>query len=381
MILSELASGLTGTKHPLYALRDELLAEGRDVVDLVRGNVNEHGMQFPPELLDEILLSAARRSRIYRPDPFGQLPARQAVAGYYRSLNFAADQILLTPGTSVSYWYCFKLLAEPGDQILCPVPSYPLLDYIARLCGVELSYYRLSEPCGWALDLDHLESCINGRTRAIVLISPHNPTGMVASPAEIESLVDLSLKHDLPIIADEVFAEFVFGTSGLPRPAQTKAPLVFTLNGFSKTFALPGLKIGWIVVSGNDTFVRRSLDALEMISDTFLPVSEIAQFAVPEIFERGKPFLDDYRKQVWRLRDQALAALAGANMVSPRAGFYLTAAVNGDEDELAMRLLAQESILVHPGHFYEMEGDHFVLTFIGDEDVLPACLSRVRRYI
>src|SRR5437764_10204596 len=263
-------------------------------MDLDSGNVIEHGIDNPPEILLEILARAVDRARLYRPDSLGQWPAREAIAQYYGSLRVPPEQILITPGTSVSYWYCFKLLAERGDEILCPQPSYPLFDYIARLAGVEMTNYRLVESRQWAIDLDYLENQITGRTRAIILISPHNPTGMVADSEQLRELADIAARHSLPIISDEVFNEFVFGLEPFPRVAATNAPLVFTLNGFSKLFALPGIKIGWMAISGNGPPVRKALSALELISDTFLPVNEIAQFAAPEIFRRGQDFLKHY---------------------------------------------------------------------------------------
>src|SRR6185295_12442870 len=156
MFFSDFAANLGGPKNPLYVLHDRLKVEGAKVTDLVRGNVNEHGIVYPPDILDEILKQAAEAARIYRPDSLGQPPAREAIARYYAELDVRPDQILVTPGTSVSYWYCFKLLAENGDEVLCPQPSYPLFDYIARLAGVTMRHYRLLESHAWAIDLDHL---------------------------------------------------------------------------------------------------------------------------------------------------------------------------------------------------------------------------------
>src|SRR6185295_5544013 len=261
MHFSLLAQSLAGARNPLYQLHEELQRDGRTVIDLVRGNVNEHGIVFPSDALDAILRDAAESARIYRPDSFGQASARQAVAAYYGEA-IPLGQILLTPGTSVSYWYCFKLLAESGDEILTPQPSYPLFDYIARMCGVRLTHYRLREDRNWAIDLNHLEDQITTRSRAIVLISPHNPTGMVATDSELRGLADIAARHNLPIISDEVFSEFLSGMNSLPRPLATGAPLVFTLNGLSKMFALPGMKIGWIGVSGDADLVEKTRSAL-----------------------------------------------------------------------------------------------------------------------
>ena len=377
MFFSELAGHLGGPKNPLYALHDRLKSEGKNVVDLVRGNVNEHGIVYPHDLLKDILIAAAEAARVYRPDSLGQHAAREAIAQYYRSLNIPADHIVVTPGTSVSYWYCFKLFAEPGDEILCPQPSYPLFDYIAQLCGVELKYYRLSESRGWAIDFEHLESQISSTTRAIVLISPHNPTGMVADSQQLVELAEIARRHSLPIISDEVFSEFLFGIGEFPRAARTNAPLVFTLNGFSKLFALPGMKIGWMAISGDPSLVRKALSALELISDTFLPVNEIAQFAVPGIFHRGQDFLKHYVHWIETCRSQAVEGLKGVSFVPPRGGFYITIPIGSDEEGAAASLLEDEGILVHPGYFYDIVPNHLVMTFIDAPAALRSHFEKI----
>ncbi|HEX4997171.1 MAG TPA: pyridoxal phosphate-dependent aminotransferase [Terriglobia bacterium] len=377
MRFSSLAHSLTGTQNPLYALHERITREGREVVDLVRGNVNAHGIVFPPDLLNEILAQSNESARVYRPDSFGQPVAREAIAAYYRSRQIVSSQILITPGTSVSYWYCFQLLAERGDEILAPCPSYPLFDYIAEMCGVRLVQYDLSEDARWAIDYESLEDRITPRTRAIVLISPHNPTGMVADEASIRKLAEIAARHDLAIISDEVFGEFLFGLDTLPRPAFSDAPLVFTLNGFSKMFALPGMKIGWIAVTGAQDLVHRAMGALEMISDTFLPVNEIAQFAAPSIFERGAPFLGNYRNWIASCRSAALDGLSGMEFAAPAGGFYVTVPIGKDEEEAALSLLEHSSVLAHPGHFYDIPGNHLVATFIHELDRLRTAFAAI----
>jgi aspartate/methionine/tyrosine aminotransferase len=366
MRFSSLADSLTAPKNPLYLLHDELRAAGQPILDLVKGNVNEHGIVYPHDVLEEILRDATEHARVYKPDSLGQIEARDAISGYYQN-NIPATQIVITPGTSISYWYCFKLLAEPEDEILTPQPSYPLFDYIARLCGVTLTTYALDESEGWAIDLEHLERQIGSRTRAIVLISPHNPTGMVASIEQLHELAGIAGRYEIPIISDEVFSEFLFGRDTLPRPAFTDAPLVFTLNGFSKMFALPGMKIGWIGVTGEDHLVEKTLSALELISDTFLPVNETAQFAVPQIFAKGQPFLDRYRQWIANSRNVALQCLTGCDVVHPAGGFYITARLSTDEDRAALQLLRDDGVLVHPGYYYDIVPDHLVMTFIQEQ--------------
>jgi aspartate/methionine/tyrosine aminotransferase len=380
MFFSDFAANLGGPKNPLYQLHERLKSEGANVTDLLRGNVNEHGIVYPTEILSEILNDAAQAARIYRPDSLGQPQARATIADYYQGLKISSDHIVITPGTSVSYWYCFKLLTEVGDEVLCPAPSYPLFDYIARLAGVYMRQYRLDEKRGWAIDLDYLENQITTATRAIILISPHNPTGMVAGPDELRGLAEIATRHSLPIISDEVFSEFLFGLDTFPRVASTNAPLVFTLNGLSKMFALPGMKIGWMAISGNEELVKKSVTALELISDTFLPVNEIAQFAVPQIFRRGVAFLDRYKDWINQCRTSAVNALKDVRFSHPRGGFYITIPVARDEDEAAASLLRDERILVHPGYFYDIAPDHLVMTFIDEPSTIAEHFEKIARF-
>ncbi len=375
-MFSRIAAKLHGESNALYKLRDELRGKGCVIRDLISGNIGEQGFAFPQDRLEEILVRASRRCAIYRPDSFGQRAAREAVSAFYRAAGCAidADHVVITPGSSMSYWYCFKLLADEGDEILCPCPSYPLFDYIALLSGVRLIPYRLDESRLWAIDVDHLEACVSTRTRALVLISPHNPTGRVASSSEIAALADIAHRHDLPIISDEVFSEFLLRQGQLPRPARTGAPLVFTLNGFSKMFALPGLKFGWMAVSGEAEKVRQALRALELIADTFLPVNETIQAAAPDIFEYGGSVAGDFARRIrecWKLTEDILANGGSFAYVPPDGGFYVTLRLrNLDEERLTESILRENSLLVHPGYFYDMEPHHLVLSFVQAPEVI-----------
>ncbi len=386
-MFSSVASRLHAEKNPLYQLRDQLQSQGVRIIDLISGNVNEQGILFPQPALENTLIRAARRCTVYRPDSFGQKEARQAIAGYYRTrgLLIPPENLLLTPGSSIAYWYCFRLLANEGEEILCPSPSYPLFDFIAALSGVRLIPYRLDEQKDWAIDLDYLESMVSNRSRAIVLISPHNPTGHVSSLEEIEALAGIAARHELAIISDEVFSEFLISGSALPRAATSSAPLVITLNGFSKMFALPGVKLGWIAVSGQPARVTQALRALELISDTFLPVSEIIQAAAPEIFDEGTAFLADFVRQVrerWRITGQYLQQCARCDFAAPAGGFYVTVRLNGlDEERTAMAILRDERLLLHPGYYYDMKPHHIVLSFIQHPDVLHDAMSRLVRVL
>jgi alanine-synthesizing transaminase len=369
-MFSRITEKLHGESNALYRLREELKSQGHAIQDLISGNINVQGFVFPQELLEEMLVRGSRHCRIYRPDSFGQIRAREAVSEFYRSRGHSIDpaRILITPGTSLSYWYCFKLLADEGDEILCPCPSYPLFDYIALLSGVKLVPYRLDERRNWAIDIEQLDACVSTRTRALVLISPHNPTGHVASEEEVAGLADIASRHDLAIISDEVFSEFLIQRESLPRPAGIAAPLVFTLNGFSKMFGLPGVKFGWMALSGKDGRVREALRSLELISDTFLPVSEIIQASAPEIFDHGRSIGQEFSRRVrecWKHAENAFASSRSFQYVNPDGGFYVALRLADlDEEQTAEAILREDHLLVHPGYFYEMDPHHLILCFV-----------------
>ena len=362
-MFSDIVQRFDGSLNALYRERDARRAQGLKVTDFVSGNVNQAGFIFPPAILKQALARGADRAKIYRPHPLGQPEARQAVRAYYQTQGFSVptDQIAITPGTSLSYLYLFKLLANPGDEILCPRPSYPLLDSIADLCGIRLVGYRLLERARWEIDHDHLQSGITSKTRAIVLISPHSPTRAVATEDECaEPGSVIAAKHHLPVISDEVFNRFSFQKKAFPTPDAKDVPLLFTLNGASKLLALPGIKIGWIAVTGESTAVKKAVHALDMISDTFLPTSEAAQFALPTLFTRGKPFLHRYQRDVQKRAENVFHALKktpGLSFIRPEGGFYVTLRIESgiDEEKIALELLNKEGTpATHPGYFYDL---------------------------
>ncbi len=381
-MFSQVASRLHGETNSLYRLRDELKRAGHEILDLASGNVTEHGILFPQPLLEDLLLGASRRAGIYQPDSFGQRSAREAVSRYYHEQGTALppEQILLTPGTSFAYWYAFKLLADEGDEILCPRPSYPLFDYIAALSGVRLIPYRLEEERNWTINLTHLENSISTRTRALVVISPHNPTGRVTTSEEYETLADLAARHDLAVILDEVFNEFLAEPGILPRPCPGRAPLLLTLNGFSKMFALPGIKFGWMGVSGESGRVKEAMRALELISDTFLPVNEIVQAAAPEILQRGREFREGYTAEIrrrWRVVRGFLEQAQHCSYVPPEGGFYVTVRLERNEEAAAEAILRSTRSLVHPGHFYDIDPHHIVISFVLEPALLQTVLPKI----
>jgi aspartate/methionine/tyrosine aminotransferase len=377
--------------NPVERMYRELLRQGRPVIKLFSGNPNEHGIHFPGEILSE---EYARyfADQSYHPDPKGHLAARQAIHDYYASqgVSISADNIILTTGTSESFFYVFSLLARPGDNLLAPNPSYPLFDYIASLAHIELRTYALLEDAGWAVDLASLARQIDARTKAIILISPNNPTGSVISAQQVREVVQIANLHGLAIISDEVYAEFVFDPPAFPRVSTIAQPqLLFTLNGISKMFALPALKLGWIAVSGDGPRTAQAVDTLETIADTFLSTHSPIQRALPRLFRDGGAFLTDYRAEVRRRRDLAVQLLSRSERVRfhpPQGGFHLMAAVEPerplDEEAFVIALMEATGVFVHPGYFYDYEsGIHIALSFLTRPATLTAGLEQIVQFL
>ncbi|MBC8075725.1 MAG: pyridoxal phosphate-dependent aminotransferase, partial [Chloroflexales bacterium] len=298
-------------------------ARGPGYVDLTSSNPTQQGLLFPADVLRDAA-DAYWPSRRYAPNALGLLAAREAICAYYARrappLPLEPGNIAITASTSEAYSLLFALLCEPGDNVLAPEVSYPLFEYLAALHHVELRPYVLDEERGWQLDERSLLEAADERTRAVLLISPHNPTGAIVRRA-MPALDALGL----PLICDEVFAEFTYAAPATPPlgALHPHAP-VFHLNGISKLFALPDLKLGWIAMSGP---ARARFGArLELLNDTFLGANALTQTMLPALFERGWPFVQEMTARVqtsiydaiWRLEH-----IPSLDVRPPDGGYYL----------------------------------------------------------
>jgi len=348
-------------------------------IDLTSSNPTKNGLLFP----HAILRAAADRyllDRRYEPDARGLLVARAAVANYYAgrtpSLALSTEDIFLTASTSEAYGLLFALLADPGDNLLAPVVSYPLFEYLAEIYRVELRPYALDEAHGWRIDPASLRAQADARTRGVLIVSPHNPTGMIVREVQ-PTLAGLKL----PLICDEVFAEFTYRAPHTP-PLGALYPdqPVFHLNGISKLFALPDLKLGWIAL--NKPASAQYAPRLELLNDTFLGSNSLTQSMLPDLFSQGWPFVEEMVAEVRANLDLAIEMLAACPRVHvrpPDGGYYLFPEVDGwaDEEELVLHLLAN-GVLVHPGYFYGYErGTHMMISCLTERAQLAAGLQRI----
>lgn len=371
-------------------------ARGLTVIDLTESNPTRCGFAYDSHAILRALSKPAALD--YAPDPRGPRHARSAVAAYYeeRGARLDPEQIFLTASTSEAYSYLFRLLADPGDSVLVPQPSYPLFDFLAGLNDLEVISYPLIYDSEWRIDRDGLAARIEradrvlGIPRAVVVVHPNNPTGSFAKPEESQALVELCRRHELAIIADEVFSDYALDARPRSTHAACDSVLTFTLSGLSKVSALPQMKLAWIVVNGPEDLRREAIERLEVIADTYLSVSAPVGLGTPELLETRRAVQPEIRARL----QQNLAELerqfdltgSGAHRLNVEGGWYAIVKLDRDshvsDDELVTNLAREGGVLVHPGHFYGFEGEgHLVLSLLPEPGIFAEGIGKLRARI
>jgi aspartate/methionine/tyrosine aminotransferase len=326
----------------------------------------------------------------YSPDPLGESTARQAVQTYYlrRELDVGIDRILLTASTSEAYGYLFKLLCNPGDEVLVPRPSYPLFEYLASLESVRIVPYSLRYDGSWHVDFDHLKLRISSRTRAVVVVNPNNPTGSFLKKDEADRLLALAAEREIPVVADEVFFDYPLApTNGMATTLVNRHDVLsFSLNGLSKAAAMPQMKLGWIVLNGPAAERERARQRLELILDTYLSVNTPVQRALPGLLEAG----ESMQIQIATRTRQNLAVLADLLCDSPAHPLYMEGGWSAivrlpgtqGEEKWLFDLLEQERVMTQPGYFFDLEcGESLVVSLITPPEIFHEGISRLKKLV
>lgn len=415
---------------------EEVRARGAKILDLTVSNPTRVGLRYDAAAI----LGALRSERAldYDPQAKGLLTAREAVARYYREQcasrerdiasnaskngipnnvstigvannvsTIDPERIVLTASTSEGYSYVFRLLCNAGDELLAPKPSYPLFEFLADLQDVKLVPYPLIYDHGWQMDFHSMEKAVTARTRGAVVVHPNNPTGSYVHAGELVPLNEFCRAHGLALIVDEVFLDYELNGSGsdavelrstgqpgaavptysgiAPSFATNREVLTFTLSGLSKISALPQMKVAWVVTSGPAEIAGAAMARLEVIADTYLSMNAPVQWAVPALLEQRSDIQQQLMKRVktnLAELDRQLAAQKSCQRLSVEGGWYavLRVPVTRSDEELAIELVREKSVMVHPGHFYDFESDgYLVLSLITAENDFAEGMARVLR--
>jgi aspartate/methionine/tyrosine aminotransferase len=357
-------------------------AGGRKLLDLSASNPTECGFYYD----EKTILAALQQPQAlrYGPDPFGLKSARDAVSGYYADSDITVDpaDLLLTTSTSEAYSFVFRLLCNPGDELLIPTPGYPLFDFLADIQDVKLTRYALFYDHGWHIDFHALEQLLTPRTGGIIVVHPNNPTGHFTKPDEMRRLSEICGKRGMSIIADEVFLDFVLNRRPQSFAANQDA-LTFTMSGLSKISGLPQMKLAWLAVSGPTEAKREALARLEVIADTYLSLNAPIQLAARALLEQRhgfqKQLMERVRKNLAEL-DLHLARQKTCARLEVEGGWYAVLRVPATlpDEELAIELLERNDVYVHPGHFYGFSSDgYLVLSLITPEEDFREGVGRI----
>ena len=361
--------------NALSLARNAIEANGRRILDLTISNPTKAGIRYPEDLL--VGLSDPRALQ-YEPHAAGALAAREAVAEYYADLGAVVhpDQIILTASTSEAYQYLFKLIADPGDEILVPRPSYPLFEFLAGLELLETVKYPTDspDPCNLATD----------RTRALVAVHPNNPTGEYLTDPQERLLASRCAALRMGLIVDEVFLDYRLLPGPIDTMAKYEAGGVFVLSGLSKVCGMPQMKLGWMVLTGErDAPVR---DRLELMADTYLSVSAPVQWASITWLRRRDEIQTRILERIRENSQHLQETLSGSGIGyhPPQGGW--TAVVDlpstVDEEVLALRLLRDASVLVQPGYFYDFHsGARLIVSLLTAPEVFKAGIERLKATI
>jgi aspartate/methionine/tyrosine aminotransferase len=378
---------LTLTPNRLSRELARLRAEGRSIIDLTLSNPTSAGFDYPADLLTPL---GDPRALTYAPQPLGLAAARRAVADEYArdGLEVRPERIVLTASTSEAYALIFKILANAGDEVLVPRPSYPLFDYLTLLDLVTPRPYDLEYHGRWSIDFESVDAVWTSQTRAVLVVSPNNPTGSFITADDLDRLAVRCAERGAAIVADEVFADYPIErdhASHAGRPLDRRDALTFSLGGLSKSVGLPQVKLGWIALAGPDSLVVSALERLELVCDTYLSVSTPVQVAAPSLLARGATVREQIRARVaanYRYLVADAKAWPSCEVLGAEGGWYGVLRVPSlqPEEDLVLSLLNDDNVLTHPGYFFDFPHEAFiVVSLLTPEDAFAESVGRVLR--
>ncbi len=335
----------------------ERVQAGLPVADLTASNPTRCGFEYDAELLAPLMNVQALD---YDPQPLGLLRTREAVCAYYadHGVEIQPERVLLTTSTSEAYSFLFKLLCDPGSEVVVPQPGYPLFDFLAVLDDVKIKGAPLVYDYGWQIEPEGFRRALTPETRAIVLVHPNNPTGHFTKEWEAEELASLCRERGIALIVDEVFLDYGFGDAKASSfAAGLNGVDVFVVSGLSKIAGLPQMKAAWVVATG--PHASEAMERLEVIADTFLSMNAPVQGAMPAWIAGRKMIQQQIKERVaanLAELDQLLEAVDEVRRLVVEGGWYAVLRIPAlQPDERTVLDLLERGVWLHPGYFFGME--------------------------
>jgi aspartate/methionine/tyrosine aminotransferase len=365
----------------------DLQQRGTSLIDLTESNPTRVGFNYPKELLSSL---SDPKGLLYAPHPLGMMEARAAIAEDYRRRNVLVDaqQIVLTASTSESYSLLFKVLCDPGDEVLVPRPSYPLFEHLTRLEAVVAVPYDLEYIERWQVDVESVAKALTPRSRVMLAVHPNNPTGSFLQRDEFERVAQLCATRQVAIVVDEVFADFELTEGARDRAANTlkdPATLVFSLGGLSKSVGLPQVKLGWIAAAGPRDEIVTAMDRLELACDTYLSVSTSVQLAAPTLLRQGTSVRQEIQRRIVTNHQRLIAASIErpeCRVLNADGGWYAVIQVPAiaSEEDIVIDLL-RGGVVTHPGYFFDFPREAFlIVSLLPPEPLFVAGIDRIFRH-
>ncbi len=375
------------TPNPVARAVAARRASGRPLLDLTASNPTRAGFRYPEDLLQPL---ADPAGLVYDPQPLGLAGAREAVAEDHRrrGLDIAAHQVALTSSTSDAYALLFKLLCDPGDSVLVPRPSYPLFEHLTRLESIRAIPYDLEYHGAWRANTDAIAHAVDRHTKALLVVSPNNPTGSILHREDLAAITPICERHDLVLIGDEVFCDYRLdaGEAAVSVSSQHDV-LTCALGGLSKSIGLPQAKLAWIAWTGPEPRVTDALQAYEIVADSYLSLATPVQVAASVLLSTGaavRAQIHDRVRSNLRTLEAMCAGHPDVTLLRVEGGWSAIVQVPAtrSEEEMVTGLVADDGVLVHPGYFYDFAREAFlVLSLIVEPrtfgDGVDRLLSRV----
>lgn len=382
-------TGWVSAPNPLAEATERLRNEGREILNLTESNPTNAGFRYlTRELLNGLIHDKNLR---YEPNAHGLPEAREAVCRYYekKGTRLSPGQIILTASTSEAYSYVFRLLANAGECVLAPRPSYPLMDYLADVNDLRMIRYDLAFDNAWRIDFENLEEGFHENPKAVMVVHPNNPTGSYVQSPEAVLLNKMAARKDVAVISDEVFFDYEIAgnPAGIRSFAANREVLTFTLSGISKVLGLPQMKLSWIVVTGPENEKAEALRRLEIISDTYLSVSTPVQRALPVWFEHADRIRAEIKERIrhnWKYLRESAGRADAVKLCAPEGGWYCVCRLPWmrSDEEWALSLLESDQVLIHPAYLFDSTEESLaVVSLITPPEIFREGIARILRRV